>query len=479
MNLKRRLLLSNTITMILPFIITFVVGICFIAVSSMIFEKDMSYKNFKQLTLIKTELFSISNTISKQNAQEAITTEFQQYLSQRLGGLKGEFIITKGNQVRIASSGVNKFDKEIIAQEVKNLSLEKTFKMNNKPYFVQETGLMLEDGTKINVILLAPAGRNLDIFGFLIIIIFVFIVAVVTVNLLMSYLFSKRILKPVTGLKAAATEISSGNLQCEILEDGDEEIKGLCHEFERMRVQLKDSIHMRMKYDDNRNMLVSSISHDLRTPLSSIKGYVEGILDGVANTPEKLESYLKTIYSKTEHIDGMIDDLLLYSKLDLNQLPFHFERTDILEYFKFNVSEIALELDKTNINIEIKSELDDIKYIMLDRERMRRVIVNIIDNSRKYMDKEHGRISVMLRQTNLSIIIEVRDNGAGIEKSELDKVFDRFYRADSARSEADGSGLGLAIAKQIVEGHKGKIWVVSHGENGTSILMSFAKIIGE
>ena len=105
-----------------------------------------------------------------------------------------------------------------------------------------------------------------------------------------------------------------------------------------------------------------------------------------------------------------------------------------------------------------------------------RVILNIIDNSRKYMDKEQGEITIMLRETNSSIIIEIRDNGCGIEDNDANKIFDRFYRADSARSEANGSGLGLAIAKQIVEGHKGKIWAVGHEDKGISIMISFGKI---
>ena len=223
-------------------------------------------------------------------------------------------------------------------------------------------------------------------------------------------------------------------------------------------------------------MLVSSISHDLKTPITSIKGYVNGILDGVANTPEKAERYLKTIYSKATQMDIMINDLLLYSKLDLSQLPFNFENTDIMDYFKYCIHESAPELEKSNIEICLENNLDGLKYVKIDRERLMRVILNIIDNSRKYMDKEQGKITIILRETNSSIIIEIRDNGSGIDENDVNKIFDRFYRADAARSEANGSGLGLAIAKQIVEGHGGTIWAVSHENEGTSILMSFGKI---
>lgn len=304
----------------------------------------------------------------------------------------------------------------------------------------------------------------------------VFIISFMTTNLIISYLFSIRILGPISQLKRAATEISRGDLSIEITESGDKEVRELCADFEKMRIQLKNSVGMRIKYDDNRKMLVSSISHDLKTPITSIKGYVEGILDGVANTPKKIETYLKTIYSKAELMDFMIDDLLLYSKLDLNQIPFNFEKTNIIDFFQFCIDETSLELRKYNIDINLHNNLEKSKYVMIDREKMMRVIINIIDNSRKYMNKEKGKISIILRETNLSIIIEISDNGSGINKDDINKIFHRFYRADLARSETKGSGLGLAISKQIVEGHKGRIWAISPENMGTSIIISLAKL---
>lgn len=304
----------------------------------------------------------------------------------------------------------------------------------------------------------------------------IFFVSFIVTNLITSYLFSKRILEPISQLKNAVSEISLGNLNLEITEDGDDEIRELCADFEKMRVQLKDSVRIRRKYDDNRKMLVSSISHDLKTPITSIKGYVEGILDGVANTEEKIDAYLKTIYSKAQLMDIMIDDLLLYSRLDLNQVPFNFEKTNIIDFFQYCVDESIYELQKSNIEISLQNDLKEAKYVMLDKEKMQRVVLNIIDNSRKYMNKEKGQIVIMLRETKSSIIIEIKDNGSGIDKNHLNRIFDRFYRADPARTEIKGSGLGLAISKQIVEGHKGKIWAISHENLGTSIIISLAKL---
>lgn len=476
MDIKKRLIFSNTLTIVVPLVFTIIFGFAAFIISSAFFNKDINVDNVKKLLEVKAELLNTSSSILKQNPNALEQPEYQKYLKEELSKFNGQLIISKNDDIIFSTINVNKIDVEKCIGTEDDKSLSRKVQINNKYYDVEVVPLKFNNEIPGDVILLAPTEReanSIEIFA--VIIISLFVLSVIVTNIIMSYLLSKRIIKPVKILRSAVAEISSGNLDCEIIEDGDEEISELCRDFEKMRVQLKDSVHMKMKYDDNRKMLVSSISHDLKTPITSIKGYVEGILDGVANTPEKLDEYLKTIYSKAELIDVMIDDLLLYSKLDLNQLPFKYEKTDIINYFEYCVLESAPELEKNNIKVRLNNSLQQEKYVIIDRERMRRVIMNIIDNSRKYMDKEQGEISINLRETNLSIIVEIRDNGSGINEDDVNKIFERFYRGDAARSETKGSGLGLAIAKQIVEGHKGKIWAISHGKEGTSILISLAR----
>jgi signal transduction histidine kinase len=478
MGIKKRLIISNTITAIIPLIITVIAVFSFLSVSSKIFYKQHDYSELKDGMVIRTKLVDIRNNIIKQNIENVEDAKFQEDLLRELSDLNGKFIILKDNKVIAAPKDISKFDIEKIKELLREKVINKKAVINNVHYLLEFIDLNLEEESNKNIILLAPIGEEINILNKLIIIaIVVYLISFIIINIIMSYLFSERIVKPINFLKEATNEISKGNLNYEIIEDGDDEIRELCRGFEAMRVQLKDSVVMKIKYDDNRKLLVSSISHDLKTPITSIKGYVEGILDGVANTSEKREKYLKTIYSKAEHVDHMIDDLLLYSKLDLKQLPFNFEKVDIVEYLDFCIYESEPELIKHNIKIQLNNDFDSSRYVMMDRERMRRVILNIIENSRKYMDKQQGEINVNLRETSSSIIIEIRDNGAGIDNEDVSKIFYRFYRADSARSEAKGSGLGLAIAKQIVEGHKGRIWAISHGDKGTSILISLGKII--
>jgi signal transduction histidine kinase len=476
MNIKKRLIISNTLMVVIPIIITIAAAATFLFVSTKLLGKDVGYSNIKRFAQVRAELFNIKSDISKQRAGNLEESSFQESLRQSLSAVQGEYILTKGDNIIAYPKTMNKIDAQKAFEAAKDNSLDKNIIINNISYILEAEEVLAKDGTNEKVILLAPIDEEVFYFKeFIIFSAIVFVISVIATNIFMSYEFSKRILSPIKSLKNAVSEISIGNLEREIVEEGDKEIKELCHDLEFMRIQLKDSIDMKIKYDDNRKMLISSISHDLKTPITSIKGYVEGILDGIASTPEKVESYLKTIYSKAEHVDVMIDDLLLYSKLDLNQLPFNFEKTDIVEYLSYCLSETEPELLKTNIKISFSNDLKQPKLVMLDRERMRRVIMNIIDNSRKYMDKPLGEIILNLRETNSSIIVEVRDNGRGIDSEDINKIFDRFYRADAARSGAKGSGLGLAIAKQIVEGHKGRIWAVSHGNEGTSIVISLTK----
>lgn len=472
MNIKRRLALYNTATILIPIVITIIVtGFCILFFSRFL-NRDLGYNTFKRIGSIRSELISIAGSVSQNEPEILGEKDFEDYLSKSLGAIDGKYIILKDSIVLSSSKDINKIDQEKIIQTSEEKSIDKSIKINNMNYIIETIKFPGNNG----VILLAPIGRESHLFKkFLIFVSAIFILSFITANGIMSYLFSKRILSPISQLKKAASEISSGNLKYEMVEDGDEEIRELCAAFEKMRIQLKDSVNMRIKYDENRRVLISSISHDLKTPITSIKGYVEGILDGIANTPEKMENYLKTIYSKAEYVDFMIDDLLLYSKLDLNQIPFNFEETDIVFYFEYCINETRGELLKYGININLLNELKASRKVMIDRERMRRVIINIIDNSRKYMDKNNGEINIILRETSSSIIVELRDNGKGIEGNDINKIFQRFYRGDEARSGSKGSGLGLAIAKQIVEGHEGRIWAVSHGNEGTSILISLKK----
>ncbi|AFM39344.1 signal transduction histidine kinase [Desulfosporosinus acidiphilus SJ4] len=473
MDLKKRMILANASTVIIPMVITVFIAVAFLFIYCKMSGNDLSFKDYQRLSQIKLELLNTETGILQRSPEVVEEDEFQKHLQERLAEIQGELVIIKDGKMIFSSINLSKIDLEK-SLDAGNMGRNEPIVIGDMTYSVQSVGLQFKDGTKGRVLLLAPldqAATNLT--RFIIIIGVTFVLLFMLTNILVSYHFSRRILKPLRNLQSAAAEISRGNLDQAIVEEGDQEIQALCRDLELMRLKLKDSVYSQLKYEDNRKMIISSISHDLKTPVTSIKGYVEGILDGIANTPEKMERYLKTISLKAHQVDQMIDDLLLYAKLDLNQIPFDFEKTDIGEYLKLCLLESEPELESSHIKVSLHIDLPQKQFVSLDRARMKRVIVNILDNSRKYMNKEQGEIKILLRDTFTSLIIELRDNGSGVSEGDLPHIFDRFYRSDKARSK--GSGLGLAIAKQIVEGHKGRIWAVSHGEEGTSIMISLSK----
>lgn len=303
----------------------------------------------------------------------------------------------------------------------------------------------------------------------------VLLILIIT-NGFLTIIVSRSLIKPIEALKNGAEKIKEGNLNFEVKSDSNDEIGQLCHVFEEMRCKLKESIDLQMQYEDNRKELLSNISHDLKTPITAIKGYTEGIMDGVADSPEKMQKYVQTIHSKAIDVDKMIDELFLFSKLDLKKEPFNFEKVDMTSYLQHSAEELLLDLNKKGIQLNFNIGNDEPIIAIADREKLKRVITNIIDNSIKYMDKKPGQISIKLQDGIDTITVEISDNGQGISKQALSLIFDRFYRADLSRNTAIiGSGLGLAIARRIIEEHGGIMWAESEEDLGTSIFFTLKK----
>ncbi|OIK15648.1 hypothetical protein BIV60_08905 [Bacillus sp. MUM 116] len=305
------------------------------------------------------------------------------------------------------------------------------------------------------------------------------IVILVVTNGLLTYFVSRSIIRPIRELQKAAQNMKEGNLNEAIEPMSKDELGQLAQGFEEMRARLKESIEKQQAYEANRKELIANISHDLKTPITTIKGYVEGIRDGVANSPEKIDRYIQTIYSKSIDLDHMIDELFLYSKLDLQRLPFHFEQISFDHYLRDFVEELRFDLEEMKVGINLTIENNDDYLIRGDREHLKRVITNIVDNSLKYIDKPDKKLCFQLSTMNSSILLMMKDNGPGISEENLPYIFERFYRADLARgTEKGGSGLGLSIAKRIIEEHHGKIWAESKKGQGTSIFILLNKVGG-
>lgn len=299
------------------------------------------------------------------------------------------------------------------------------------------------------------------------------IVILVSTNGTLSYLVSRSILKPLKALQHATENIKSGNLDFKIELERKDEIGNLTKDFESMRQKLKEAVEVQHQYEENRKLLISNISHDLKTPITSIKGYVEGIRDGVANTKEKQQKYVNTIYKKAVEMDTLIDELFLFSTLDLKHVPFHFEKLNIVHFIQECIDDFSFELKKNAIKIQLHNEVASNVHVKADREKLMRVFNNIVQNSMKYLDKEKGQMKISLKESEELLLVTIEDNGSGIGSEDLPNVFQSFYRADKSRnSKTGGTGLGLAISKQIIEAHGGTIWAESKKNTGTTINFS-------
>ena len=306
-------------------------------------------------------------------------------------------------------------------------------------------------------------------------VVIIMLVLFVTAACLIFWIY-RAVMSPLGRVQKAANNIKNGNLDFEVPKESDDEFGQLFADFEEMRRRLKDNAEEKIRFDKENKELISNISHDLKTPVTTIKGYAEGIMDGVADTPEKLDKYVRTIYNKANEMDTLINELTLYSKIDTNRIPYNFNTILVSAYFDDCAEELSMELEAKNVEFGYFNYVEGEVKVIADAEQIKRVIHNIVNNSLKYMDKTKGIINLRVKDVGDFVQVELEDNGRGIAAKDLTNIFDRFYRTDASRnSSKGGSGIGLSIVKKIVEEHGGKIWATSREGTGTTMYFVLRK----
>lgn len=348
---------------------------------------------------------------------------------------------------------------------------------NKLEKYVKQIDFVFSDGSQGSVFVVTKV--NSLISRSLLIDMFIAIVLIlVFTSFMLTQWIHKGVFVPITELNTAMQKIKDGNFDYILRTDARGEIGDLYRNYEDMRLRLKESTEENIQHEKENRELVSNISHDLKTPITAIKGYVEGIMDGVADTPEKMDKYIKTIYNKANDMDRLINELTVYSGIDNNRIPYNFQRINVSDYFGDCVEEVGLDLESKNIELNYSNMVESDTIVISDPEQMKKVINNIISNSVKYMDKPHGQIDIRILDEVDSICVEIEDNGKGIAQKDLQKIFDRFYRTDASRNSAQGgSGIGLSIVKKIIEDHGGYIWATSKEGEGTCVHFVLRKYI--
>ena len=311
-------------------------------------------------------------------------------------------------------------------------------------------------------------------------------VAIILILLLTSILLTtwigRSFFRPIDELNVAMQHIKDGNfdymLPTDVKEKG--EIGAIYRNYEDMRLRLKESAEEKIERERQNRELISNISHDLKTPITAIKGYSQGLLEGVAANPEKQKKYVKIIYNKANDMNNLINELTLYSSIDNNRIPYNFVKLNVAEYFGDCIEEIGADLESKSIKLNYSNLTGPDTQIVADPEQIKRVVNNIVSNSVKYLDRDDdsGQIDIRILDEVDSIRVELEDNGKGIAQKDIPNIFDRFYRTDASRnSRQGGSGIGLSIVKKIIEDHGGYIWATSHEGEGTCMHFVLRKYI--
>jgi histidine kinase len=481
MSIKKRLRLTYIAMLIIPFILIVIVSNIFMSFvggnSDYSLDNKIARNNFALFAEIISSNTKVMRSINKQILQEPNKLLDHEYLQELEKNIVIHYsgIVLRTNDEIVYSSDYIK--KDITSSSLPSFASDISEQPTKGLYILSQQDFYFKDGNEGSIFYILNLEGFKKVFreNSIITLISALIILAFT-NGVLNYLISKGFIKPLKELERAANEIKQGNLDYSINIDAKDEIGELSHSFEEMRLRLKQSLELQQQYEENRKELISNISHDLKTPITSIKGYIEGIKDGVADTPEKMDKYVSTIYAKATYMDSLINDLFLFSKLDLNKIEFKFQTVDITNYLKDCVEEINFDLDHSVIDLTLEAPEKTIP-VKIDVQQLKRTILNIVGNSIKYKTDKKLKIDILLKETTDYVTIEIRDNGKGIANDALPYVFDRFYRADSSReSIIGGSGLGLAIAKRIIEEHKGSIWIESELNKGTSIFFTLRKL---
>ncbi len=299
----------------------------------------------------------------------------------------------------------------------------------------------------------------------------IFFAALIVFKELLMFIFlmrlEKRIISPIQELRRGVDQIADGNYDVRVTCHVPNDLGLLIISFNEMAHKLQQAEQMKAEYEENRKSLIANISHDLKTPITAIQGYIEAVLEGQALPPEKRDKYLKTIYHNVSYLNHLIDDLFLFSKLDMQKLEFNLVTVPIRSYIADLMEEYQLELDGLNIPLRVSDTLTGEPLVNMDCKRMYQAINNIVRNAVGH-GQEGLSLQVALYRRDAMIALDIRDNGPGIPPDKLPHIFGRFYRIDTERTKNfESTGLGLAITKELVLAHGGEVTVTSREGEGT------------
>ena len=472
MTIKKRLLVSNILMIVVPVLAALAAGVCCIALLWLMLQgggglplEDSGDFSWASQAVVKL----VSRSLAEGKSLDALGETLQ------ANGLRvtvlsgGTAVYTYGEEqpedARLLRAAESLVGTQALVSAGEN-SLSVTHReINGIRYQIRVYGVRnegLSSGMKLVIVLAA------------LILLCAVLVAIWGTNRFLIRFVFRKISDPLTALAEGVEEIGSGNLDYRIDYQGKDEFAPVCGAFNDMAERLKSSVERTRQDEESRKELLAGISHDLRSPLTSIQAYVEGLLDDVAKTPEARQRYLLTIKTKAEDIDRMVSQLFLFSKLDMAEYPMEPKVLRLDQFISALAAETAEEYRCKGL--EVTAEPLPPVSVAADRELLRRVLTNVMDNSAKYKTVELGHLKITGEETGEAYRITLTDDGPGVPEEALPKLFDAFYRSDPARKNpAGGSGLGLAIAARIMERMGGTLTAQNAPAGGLEITIKLPR----
>ncbi|WP_298836757.1 sensor histidine kinase [Clostridium sp.] len=475
MTIKKRLFISNFLMIVIPAIIGLImVGGTMFAVMEIMGTHDQNEKSFydsKQKTDMLIHNWSRSINI---NQMKVDLDSFNEKHRDK----KISLFIYEGKKLVYPLSTIKSTP---IWDAAISQNGSHTFFMDNIAIYKENVGkysIILEDTNFSSRNKQDGGAYDKVVFNLVVIMSLLIIAIILLTNRFLTRFVFKSIIVPLDTLVYGVRQIRDGNLDYNIEYNEKDEFEGICSDFNEMAQRLLDSVNARQKDEANRKELIAGISHDLRTPLTSIKAYVEGLDTGVASTPEIQKRYLDTIKNKTVDLEHIVSQLFLFSKLDIGEFPLYLEKADIGKELSNMIVNLKEEYKKKGLIITLIQNVKDI-YVQADIVQLRNAVINILENSVKYKNIEQCQMRILCEADDNNVEIKLEDNGSGVPEEALEKLFDIFYRTDPSRSNpSKGSGLGLSITAKIIEKLGGSIRAENIPEGGLAIIMMLPKYTG-
>jgi len=473
MTLKRKILISNLIMVLVPVLLT---GLLFSGYHRIPRSTEENARQMLNLFyLFETELSGIDwNTVDFSVDAEYIPSPQMQKITE---------LSEMGCHIEIIS-GKNVLFSNLQTEDMQYISYcsdapsgcvccaEKVFLLWDSFESCQATAVYNQENADIgvqnsvlSVWLISPS--------VMLIFIFVMLAGILMTNSLLTQWLNRSVVEPLEMLKESARQIESGNLESSVPYDRQDEFGIVCREFDSMREKLKSAEIEREQYEQSRRELLIGVSHDLRSPLTSVKGYAQGLKDGIASTEEKRQRYYDAILTRADDLERLTDSLSSLVRLEQSAYPFRFETVCLDEFLSQFLQEEKPYLIQSNVEIIYENHADTAEF-SLDVREMRRVFSNLLENSVKYRNRDSSRIRLTVERPNENHLLKISfaDDGSGVPEEQLGRIFEIFYRGDKSRTRPEtGSGLGLAVVKRIVEGHGGAVSAKNDGGLCIEILL--------